>query len=482
MTSSLIENLKKISGCTVCVVGDIMLDVYIFGDTERISPEAPVPILKINDKHEVLGGAGNVVRNLQCLGVNVKFIGIVGDDESGQRIRDLLEEMEGVTPYIESIESCPTVVKTRFVSQGQQLLRVDDEITFQPSPIIEAKLFDYFQKALEGTDIVIVSDYNKGTISFNFCQALISAANKYSIPVFVDPKGANLMKYAGATLIKPNRKELSQFFGGIDISGQEVHFSKELLKKSAAKYCLLTLGQEGMILTSDTKSLRINAKKREVYDVTGAGDTVISALTIAYASGIKIEDAAIISNIAGGVATTKLGAAVVTLDELFAETALNKKELSAKSLLNLVESWRKSNLSIGFTNGCFDLIHTGHISTLKFCKENCDKLIVAINSDESVRRLKGPSRPVNDQTQRALVLSEFASIDAIIVFDEQTPQALIEMIKPDVLIKGGDYTPEKVVGGSFVLSYGGQVIISPYIAGFSSTSILSQIEQSINKR
>ncbi len=475
---NLIDKIRNLSTCSVCVIGDIMLDVYISGDTDRISPEAPVPILKINRRTEVLGGAGNVVRNLSALGAKVNFIGVIGNDDNGKKINSLLGDIESVVFKTEVINNIPTIVKSRFIAQGQQLLRADEEQNFQMTNDLEERLLNHFHIALDFCNIVIISDYDKGVVSSSLSKAVIQMATQKSIPVFVDPKGNDLLKYFGATLIKPNRKELSRFFGGVDVSGKERFYSQELLVKAQSQYCLVTLGKDGMILTSKDGDVPINAIKREVYDVTGAGDTVIATLAALYGAGIAMEDAVFLSNMTAGIAITKTGTAIVTMEELLRDIDLNKKIFSVASLLNVVDMWKKNDLSIGFTNGCFDLIHTGHISMLKFCKENCDRLIVALNSDQSVKRLKGQSRPINDENQRAVVLSEFSSIDAIVVFDDNTPESLINIIKPDLLIKGGDYSKDNIVGAEFVESYGGRVITSPYINGFSSTKILKNIENS----
>ncbi len=468
-----IDNLHNVS---VCVIGDIMLDTYIYGHIDRISQEAPIPIIRMDGKKHSLGGAGNVIRNLDALGVKVNLIGLIGDDDDGNRIVELLGQMEKLTCNVERVSSVTTTVKTRYICQNYQLLRADSERYFDMSSSMEAIILSKVESALSSCDVIIISDYNKGAIPASLCRSIINLAKRKDVPVLVDPKGTDYLKYAGATLIKPNKKELSHFFEGVEIHGHESKFANDLRARTGAQYVLLTMGSDGMLLIDEEKSIKHTASQRKVYDVCGAGDTVIATLAAFYATGVSMDDAVMIANVAAGIAISKPGPAVVTPDDLRTELEFTDKKCSVKSLLNLVKGWREKNFTVGFTNGCFDLIHSGHISTLKFCKQKCDRLIVGLNSDRSVRVLKGELRPINDENQRALILSEFSSVDAVTIFDESSPESLIGAIRPDVLIKGGDYHEDEILGASLVKSYGGKVFISPYMNGYSSTNILRKIE------
>ncbi len=473
---TLIPLIKDFKDTSIFVVGDIMLDVFVFGTVERISPEAPVPIMKIEQRKETLGGAGNVVRNLSSLGCNVQFAGVTGFDAYGDRIEALLKEIPRLEFTLERTVE-PAIVKSRYVSNNHQILRTDVEQKIVISEGLEESILQGLAYRIQHVDVVVISDYNKGTITYGLAQKIIALCNIHNVPVFIDPKGKEYSKYNGATLIKPNLDELKEYFAGADIANNEFEFLQKLHNQVHVKYCLLTRGKEGMILFNGRQSLSIDSLKKEVFDVSGAGDSVMATLAAAYGAGSTIEDAVRLGNIAGGIVVGKSGTAVVWPHELIQEMQVVCKVYDQESLLEMVEYWRRCNYSIGFTNGCFDLLHYGHISLLKFAKSHCDKLIVGLNSDDSIRALKGKGRPVKQEGERAIIMAEFNCVDAVVVFDALTPELLIQSLKPDVLVKGGDYQADQIVGATFVNGYGGKVLTSEYQEGFSSTKLVEHISK-----
>jgi D-beta-D-heptose 7-phosphate kinase/D-beta-D-heptose 1-phosphate adenosyltransferase len=471
---TLIPFIKKFQQSSVFVVGDVMLDVFVYGEIVRISPEAPVPILRIISQKEMVGGAGNVVRNLLSLGCKVFFAGVTGNDEHGQKISDLFSTFSELEFHLEKSFQ-PTIVKTRYISNNQQVLRTDAEERFELSKKSEDTIVNHLIKHIKNLNIIIISDYNKGTITETLAQRIISIGAVNNIPTFVDPKGKDYQKYKNATLIKPNKKELMECFNNEKIDGNEVLYLKMLRELVQSRYCILTLGKEGMVFCSESDVFKVESQKKHVFDVSGAGDTVIATLAAAVGCGTPLTDAVHLANIAAGIVVGKPETAVVTPDELLYEVNIVRRIYEHSALLDLVDYWRRDRCVIGFTNGCFDLLHQGHISLLKFAKSNCDKLIVALNSDKSVQALKGPLRPIKNDKERALIMSEFNSVDAVIIFDELTPEFMIETIKPDVLIKGADYKREQIVGARIVESYGGKVLTSEYLEGFSSSNLVKVV-------
>lgn len=466
---SILQNLEHAS---VLIVGDVMLDSYIYGIIDRISPEAPVPILKITHKKEVLGGAGNVLNNVCSLGARGLLISVIGDDQNGQKVEDLLGKMS----ILFKSKNRPTTTKTRYVCGSQQILRTDVEKIGPLDGKIEDQLISAAIERIDESDCVILSDYKKGVLSSRGCQMIINHAIKRCIPVFVDPKGNDFSIYGNATLIKPNLKELAAVFANEDISGIENSFARKITELYGIKYCLVTKGKQGMALVSANKEIEFKAEKKQVYDVSGAGDTAIATVATSYCSGATIEQACYLSNLAAGIVVSKSGTSTITTEELKMEFGGSPKIVSSSDITKLVENWRKVGYSIGFTNGCFDLLHAGHIQTLNFARNNCDKLIVAINSDLSIKNLKGNQRPIIAQRERVLIMSELQSVDAIVLFDEHTPENLILRIQPDILVKGADYKSGNVVGSQFVQSYGGAVLLAPVIKELSTTNIISKIK------
>jgi D-beta-D-heptose 7-phosphate kinase/D-beta-D-heptose 1-phosphate adenosyltransferase len=473
----LFSNLTSVH---ILCIGDVMLDTYIRGHVERISPEAPVPVLKIDHVNHVLGGAGNVVRNVLELGVRVSFMGVIGNDQSGSHIRMLLSQEGGATPYLYvDHEERVTSHKTRFVAQQQQLLRADAEAVMPVvwSPAMEQDL----QSALEAATGVILSDYAKGMLSGQAAGKIIAACHHKGVPVFVDPKGLDWGRYKGATLLTPNQKELSAYVG-YPLKDEEtlVKAARDTIHHLDLQGILVTRSSEGMTLVmADKPALTHRTKAVEVFDVSGAGDTVISALAAFYSAGSTMEQATHIANIAAGIVVGKTGTAPITLEELSRATQMESfdhKILPLAMAKERVQKLRRNSKIIGFTNGCFDLLHQGHLSLLLQAKSQCDHLIVGLNTDASVRTLKGQERPIQDEQTRASILAALAMVDAVILFEEETPEALIHAVQPDVLIKGADYRADQVVGADYVIQRGGRVFRADLMPGKSTTSTVNRLK------
>lgn len=470
--------LNKFHQANILVVGDIMLDRYVLGDSQRISPEAPVPVVKISSQEDKLGGAANVARNIRHLDAQVGLLGLIGDDENGERIQQQLEA-EGIDANLIKRQK-PTITKLRVISRKQQVVRLDFETPFSEDDAhllaesLESKLADY--------DVVVFSDYNKGTLSK--IKELIAIAKKANKIVLIDPKQKDLSAYSGADIITPN---LSEFImaGGETHSESNIHDSAlALLKNSNIDSMLLTRSEQGMsAITAETK-VDFPAQVREVSDVTGAGDTVIATLAVMIALGQNLAQAAEVANLAAGIVVAKLGAEIVTPEELAA--AVNQDLLEKGShyqcpfdqVVHHIALARKAGEKIVFTNGCFDILHAGHITYLQKAKSLGHRLVVGLNNDESISRLKGPSRPINNLEQRATLLTALQAVDWVIPFgdaDDDTPLNLIETIKPDILVKGGDYTIDAIVGAQETLARGGDVKTIEFVDGCSTTGIIEKI-------
>ncbi|NIP29050.1 MAG: D-glycero-beta-D-manno-heptose-7-phosphate kinase [Candidatus Dadabacteria bacterium] len=467
----------------VMVIGDIMLDQYIFGKSERISPEAPVAIMKYKNESYSLGGAGNVALNIFELGAKPFLIGTIGNDDEGKKIKNIVDQSGLRSSGLFLNKNKPTTVKSRIISTNQQLLRIDKENTKSISKEIEEKIIKYVKKLIKNNrpNALILSDYRKGLLTDNLLKQLISLCKKNKIFIAVDPKGSNFQKYKGANLITPNLKETEVVYGGRIVNDINLNKAISVIKKQTECDCVVvTKGKEGISYkfnNSKIKSLSSNAK--EVFDVTGAGDTFISAFTLAYVSSDSWDVAAKIANIAAGLIVTKLGAAQISQDEILNEisTDLNfKKILSLKELTQELKKHKANGKTVVFTNGCFDLFHQGHLTILKKSKELGDILIVAINSDSSVKKLKGKPRPLTNEKFRANLLSSLDFIDYVTVFSEDTPLKVIKEIKPDILTKGSDYKKEDVVGKEFIESYNGKIVLIPLEKTFSTTNLINSIK------
>ncbi len=466
--------LPDFTKASILVVGDVMLDRYWFGETNRISPEAPVPVVKIGQMDERPGGAGNVALNIAALGAKVSLLGISGNDDAAHQLEKQLAAAN-VTHNILKIANARTLSKLRIISRHQQLIRLDFEEKF---PAFNAELFlQHYEKYLLTANLVILSDYGKGTLTD--MQAFIQRAKDAHVPVFVDPKGLDFSMYRGATIITPNYKEFETIVGPCQTEHDITVKAQQFLSQQSIDALLLTRGERGMTLiqkNSDERSLPAHA--REVFDVTGAGDTVIPVLGAAKAAGATLYDSMALANLAASLVVSKLGAASVSAAELHA--ALSTSPIAAgilneEQLLLAVSKARANGKRIVFTNGCFDILHAGHVTYLQQAKQLGDYLIVATNSDHSITRLKGPQRPINNQEHRMTVLAGLGAVDWIIAFDEDTPERLLKKLQPDILVKGGDYQPHQVVGADIVFAYGGEVRVLGIVKDLSTTAIVDRI-------
>ena len=430
----------------------------------------------------MLGGAGNVVRNLVALGASVDFISLVGDDDIARDVERLLDDLSGVSHALTVEANRLTTSKVRYVAGGQQLLRADRE-TADPVPDITADILaSEVENALRDAALLIVSDYGKGVITSRLAARLVEIARKENKPVIVDPKSEDFGRYAGATIITPNLKEMAAA-GGVEPVTEDgiVAAARALLSDAGIDTMLVTRGAQGMSLISADNAQHFESRAREVFDVSGAGDTVIAALAAGIAGGYSYADATQLANVAAGIVVGKVGTAVSYAEDILAE--LNgsyavggpKVPPTIDAAMNHIHKWRGQGEKVGFTNGCFDLLHPGHISLLAEARGACDKLVVGLNSDWSVKRLKGENRPTQAENARAAVLSSLETVDLVIIFNEDTPERLIQEIKPDVLVKGADYSIETVIGADFVQSYGGEILLVEIVPGFSTTATIARM-------
>lgn len=469
-------DIPKFDAARVLVVGDVMLDRYWHGGTSRISPEAPVPVVKVSNAEDSPGGAGNVALNIAALGAAASLVGLVGNDEAGEELEARLRAA-GVLCEFEKVSDKPTITKLRIISRHQQLIRLDFEEQFESkdADAVNQKV----SALLDDIDIVIVSDYNKGALAS--VSGLIADAKKAGIRILVDPKGQDFSRYRGATLMTPNLSEFEQVMGVCESEEDLVDKGRILLKELDLEALLITRGEHGMsLIRADEPELHIPARARDVFDVTGAGDTVISVLGAALAAGANLPDAVALSNIAAGLAVTRLGTVAISGAELRREVqrdgGSDRGVMSQEQLALAVADARAHGEKVAFTNGCFDIIHAGHVGYLKDARQCGDRLIVAINDDDSVKRLKGEGRPINPIERRMAVVSGLESVDWVVSFSEDTPEALIDDIKPDCLVKGGDYGVEGVVGADIVSAYGGEVKVLSFLDDCSTSAIVEKIK------
>ena len=488
MYRQLVQLVEGLGRPRLLVVGDLMLDRYVYGDAERISPEAPIQILRAEDAQSRLGGAGSVVANLRALGARVSVFSVIGRDAAGAEVGRELKEAGVRTGGLLRLGDRPTTIKTRFVGRAQQrhpqqVLRVDQEDTRPLSRKIEDRLLSKFEVALKAADGAVISDYNKGVLTPRLTRSVIRMARRSKVPVVVDPiKAPDYGKYRRATLLTPNRSE-TELASGVRLTGRGAvrRAAKRLLHQLALDALVVTLDKEGAWLAARGKPGKmIPTRPRPVYDVTGAGDMVISVIAVALAAGAPLPDAVRLANVAGGLEVMKFGVQTVSRDEIVAELLEEARRSGDKlrtldGLLADLTRHRARGESVAFTNGCFDLIHAGHIEYFDFAASQGDVLVVGLNSDRSVRALKGPQRPICPQRQRARVLSAIEVIDYIVIFDEDTPQKLIEAVRPDALIKGEDWRRKGVVGRRFVESCGGRVVLAPLVKGLSTTDLVNRI-------
>lgn len=474
-------HLSQIRSRHILVVGDVMLDNYYMGDVRRISPEAPVPVFRKRSERSVLGGAANVAANLVAANQQTSMMSIIGRDANGQTMMQLFENL-GINAGLVSNLQRSTTIKTRFLADNnQQLLRLDVEDTDPITKVESNRILKKLQKVIDDFDLILMSDYLKGLLTQEFTQGVIKLARKHDIPVVIDVKDPKYGKYYGATLLKPNLNELRSLTGkNVQTDEEIVEAAEELRKRSNCQYVLATLGAKGMVLVGDGEPYYVKSLAREVYDVSGAGDTTIAYVATCMANGILIRESVDIANYAAGIQVGKVGTSSVSWQEV-RDLISNEDHGIAHKILSAEElnSFRKDNAQkkIVFTNGCFDILHVGHKRYLQQAATLGDILVVGVNSDASVRRLKGPTRPVNNEQDRAEMLSALGFIDYVVIFDEDTPYELIKKIQPDVLVKGGDYKPEEVVGRDIVEARGGRLELISFVEGKSTTNIIKKINQ-----
>ncbi len=481
------SGIDRFTDVRVLCIGDVMLDRFISGNVRRISPESPVPVLSISGRSTLPGGAANVARNLASLGGRCTLVSLVGRDSVARELRESLQALPGIELAFVESSGRPTSEKIRFVAQGQHMLRADDEVTRPVDPAEAREIIATLSDLAKHHDVMVLSDYAKGLLTDPVIRACVEIATRHGLPLIVDPKSADLARYAGATVITPNAKE-AEDATGIDASEEDALAAaagSAILAHAGVSAVLLTRAHRGMtLLTGAGPALHIPASAREVFDVVGAGDTVIATLSLAIGGGLDLEEAARLANFAAGIVVGKRGTATVTQTELADEVlrlsrgslqSIHDKILSRAASLELARTWRRNGFSVGFTNGCFDILHVGHLSLLSYARHHCGRLIVAVNSDASVRRLKSQGRPINPENDRAMVLAALAAVDAVVVFDEDTPLALIQELRPDVLVKGSDYSIENIVGSAEVLARGGRVLRCELVAGRSTTRVVEEL-------
>ncbi len=472
---SLVNTIPDFSAASILVIGDVMLDRYWFGDAARISPEAPVPIVKVTSMDHRPGGAGNVALNIAALGAKVTLLGLIGNDEAAQQL-ELQLNAAGVNHDLCKLDTLSTIIKLRLISRHQQLLRMDFEETL--SAAHNDLLLEHYKKQLPNANLVILSDYHKGTL-VNPAQ-LIKLAREAGIPVLVDPKSTDYSCYREANIITPNFKEFEAVVGKCATDDEMLVKGRALLAAHHMDALLITRGEHGMMLIQQDKVVHLSAYAREVFDVTGAGDTVIGVLGASVAAGVDITNAMALANLAASISVGKLGAATVSVAEL--QVAVTGKTnfasgiLSETELLSAVKEARMQGKKIVFTNGCFDVLHAGHVTYLQLAKQLGDYLIVAVNEDDSIRKAKGQHRPVNTLDDRMTVLAALQAIDWIISFPDDTPERLLKLIQPDLLVKGSDYQAQQIVGADIVRSYGGEARIINHNKVISSTDILQKLQ------
>jgi D-beta-D-heptose 7-phosphate kinase/D-beta-D-heptose 1-phosphate adenosyltransferase len=474
-----------IAGQTVLCVGDLMLDEFIYGEVSRISPEAPAPVVAVQRSETNIGGAGNVARNIASLGARCIFVGLIGEDEAGTKLKTLLSQEERIENVLVCDRMRPTTRKARFVSEhfSTHMLRADWELAQPASGDIEQKLIDAILPQLARADIVLLSDYAKGVLTARVIRNVIDAARKLGKRVIVDPKSANLAIYRGATLLTPNRKEFAEATRSRADTEQSIaEAAREAMQMADCEAMLVTQSEHGMTLVArGGEAIHVPAHLVKVRDVSGAGDTVVAVLAVTLAAGADWETALRMANAAAAVAVGKRGTATVTSAELrrkilpHAYLAAEEKIIVAGGDLDThLQDWRKEGLRVGFTNGCFDILHPGHVKVLTAARGACDRLIVGLNSDASTKRLKGKERPVQDERARAEVLAALEAVDLVAIFEEDTPIKLITQIRPNVLVKGGDYARNQVVGHEIVEANGGEVLLVDVLPGFSTTLLVDR--------
>lgn len=490
------DNLDNFSNITILCIGDIMLDRFVYGKVDRISPEAPVQVLNPQKIKVMLGGCGNVVANLSTLGCKTNYFGIVGNDQNGREIARQLKAC-GCNYKLLKLDDYSTIVKTRFIAGNNHILRLDEETKLPFIKKLMPKYERILRKAIQSSDIVLLSDYNKGIFTKESTQMIINLCLEYGKKVVIDPKGKNYSKYNGATYVKPNLKEFQEATG-LEISPLDNDFDEKILKGAKKLFeqnnienVVVTLSEHGILYVNSKepdKVVKLPTKAKEVFDVSGAGDTTIAVFTLALALGLTNLEAMEWANIAAGIVVAKVGTACIMLNELKEAIEQNKSTspfIHSKKIItkdqahNLVSDLKLKNKVIGFTNGCFDLMHLGHLHSFAEAKKLCDVLIVGINSDASIKKLKGESRPLQDQVTRSNLLAALVYVDYVVIFDDSTALPLIEAIKPNVIAKEG-YALDKWPEAQYVISYGGKAVTLPRLEGYSTTNFLTNLKEKLN--
>ncbi|SEA65105.1 D-alpha,beta-D-heptose 7-phosphate 1-kinase [Desulfuromusa kysingii] len=475
----LVHNLSDLK---FLVIGDLLLDKYLFGDSQRISPEAPIPVVDILREEVRLGGAGNVANNLAVLGCGVEVVSVVGTDPEGMQLKGLLQRQGIRGDGVLCVSARVTPCKTRILASNQQMLRLDREECFAIAPSQETQLLDFVRQVVPNVDVVVISDYQKGVLTDHLLGRLIECCASADCPVIADPKGDDFSRYQGVSLLTPNHKEV-ELASATKINSPEVLISvgQSLQQKLNLGALLVTRGKDGMSLfVSDQPPDHLPTEARDIYDVTGAGDTVLAFCAVGLANGFSVLKSAMLANIAAGIVVGKVGTSTVSAAEVLMAAIDRDQSGSGKVLFPeqldiVIAGHRQAGKTIVFTNGCFDLLHAGHIKYLQRARELGDLLVLGLNSDASIRRLKGETRPLLCQTERAQILAALDCVDYVTVFAEDTPLELIRLVKPDVLAKGGDYSPEQVVGREYVESYGGTLVLVEFQKGKSTTNIIEEV-------
>lgn len=481
--SELSDRVRRFAESCILVLGDVMLDRYVSGNVQRLSPEAPIPVLRPSGTRSALGGAANVALNVAALGGRAVLLGVVGDDRAGAEIQSLLAENAGIRPELVIARGRPTTAKTRFMAGAHQLLRLDEETTEPLDAMAEQTVLGRFENALGQADIVVLSDYAKGVLSDGVLRGVLEMAAARGCRVIADPKRPDFAAYRGVTVLTPNEHEVrvathidAEYDAEADRAGRAALIAAD------AEAVLVTRSAKGLTLVRrDAPALHLPTRAREVADVSGAGDTLVAALATALGAGASLPEAATLANITAGISVGKQGTAAVAAQELLAALhlqdliATDRKLATPEQAQQRIAAWRANRLRIGFTNGCFDLIHPGHVRLLTQARAACDRLIVALNTDDSVRRLKGPTRPVQSESARATVMASLAPVDLVMLFDADTPLDLIRTLRPDVLVKGADYRLDQVVGGDLVRGWGGRVVLVDLQEGHSTTGTIRRM-------
>ena len=475
--------VRRFPDARVLVLGDVMLDRYVVGSSIRLSPEAPIPILRPAARRATLGGAANVALNIATLGGCAVLAGVIGDDAAGAEVATLLAVVGGIEPQLVVAPGRPTTAKTRFMAGSHQLLRLDEETVEPIGAETQAALLGRYAAALRGVNVVVLSDYAKGVLCDDVLRAVLAAAQASGVTVIADPKRPEFSAYRGAAVLTPNEHEV-QIATRIDAEPDEgaERAGACALDQMGGEAVLVTRSKKGLTLVRRNRSvLHLPARAREVADVSGAGDTLVATLAVALGAGASLTEAAVLANVTAGISVGKQGTATVSQDELLAVlhledlVATDRKVASIEQARRRVAGWRMQGLRVGFANGCFDLIHPGHVRLLTEARAACDRLIVGLNTDESVRRLKGPTRPVQNETARATVMASLSPVDLVVLFDEDTPIELIRALRPEVLVKGADYTIDKVVGADLVHGWGGKVLLVDLQQGHSTSGTIRRM-------